>query len=101
VGLSSGVQVIAAGSARTCAIKQNGTVVCWGLGTILVQGMPKILVPTAIPGLSNAVAIAVGHDHACAATSTGVKCWGSNSHGELGDGTTTATNTPVEVIGLP
>jgi alpha-tubulin suppressor-like RCC1 family protein len=101
VGLSSGVQVIAAGSARTCAIKQNGTVVCWGLGTILVQGMPQILVPTAIPGLSNAVAIAVGHDHACAATSAGVKCWGSNSHGELGDGTTTATNTPVEVIGLP
>ena len=100
--LSSGVKAIAAGSARTCAIKQNGAVVCWGLQAVLVgPGEPALLVPTAIPGLSNAIAITVGSNHACAATSDGVKCWGSNSNGQLGDGTTTDTNTPVAVSGLP
>ncbi len=47
------------------------------------------------------VAIARGNDHVCAVRDTGrVICWGSNTHGQLGDGTTTQRLLPVAVVGL-
>jgi alpha-tubulin suppressor-like RCC1 family protein len=40
-------------------------------------------------------------DHACAVLAGGtIKCWGHNPYGELGDGTTTDSNVPVDVVGI-
>jgi alpha-tubulin suppressor-like RCC1 family protein len=41
-----------------------------------------------MPGITDAVAIGLGHDHACAvhATTGTVSCWGNNSDGQLGTG---------------
>jgi hypothetical protein len=54
-----------------------------------------------VSGLGEAVAIAVGTTGACAllADQT-VRCWGSNLVGGLGNGTRTASRTPVAVSGL-
>ena len=52
--------------------------------------------------LSTATSISAGEEHTCAVLSGGsVSCWGYGSYGQLGDGSTTSTqSTPVSVSGI-
>ena len=55
--------------------------------------------PVTTQGISNAIAVCAGYLHSCALVASGdVKCWGGNSNGQLGDGTTTQHTTPVSVL---
>jgi alpha-tubulin suppressor-like RCC1 family protein len=42
--------------------------------------------------------LAVGGHHTCVIKNGGIWCWGANSEGELGDGTTTPRSTPTEIL---
>ena len=91
-GLPSGVTSVSAGYNRTCAVAA-GSVSCWG-GAMDAAAAEKAG-PRAVPPLSGVTDVSVGAFHVCAATSQAVSCWGDNSGGQLGDGTTTATDVPV------
>lgn len=108
VGLSAGVKAISAGSDHSCALRVSGAVLCWGLndhGQLGDGTDTHRLTPVGVTGLSSGVkAISTGAYHSCALTDAGgVKCWGDNDFGQLGDGTGglgMRRLTPVGVVGL-
>ncbi|HWC10637.1 MAG TPA: Ig-like domain repeat protein [Acidimicrobiales bacterium] len=105
VGLSSGVTAITAGGRQTCALNTAGGVKCWGhnhAGQLGDGGGNNQRTPVDVAGLSRGgVEIDAGGRHTCARLSTGgLKCWGRNDFGQVGDGTATDRITPVDVFGL-
>jgi alpha-tubulin suppressor-like RCC1 family protein len=80
---------ITAGDEHTCAVRRDGTVLCWGLGTHGELGDGQRVsraTPGPVRGLGEVVQVAGGHNHTCALRRSGeVSCWGSNISGELGD----------------
>lgn len=100
------LSIAASGSEHhTCALTQAGKVQCWGRNSFGQLGSGDArdhAEPVRVTGLNEPIsAIFVGYRHSCALTHQGgVKCWGDNSFGKLGDGTQTHRPTPVDVVGL-
>ncbi|MEZ5100269.1 MAG: CARDB domain-containing protein [Thermoleophilia bacterium] len=92
---------IAAGGSQTCAILDDGALLCWGLGqngrlgygdevTIGDGETPASAGPVDVGAGRSAVAIAAGGVFTCALLDDGtVRCWGFAGFGSLGYGDTT------------
>jgi alpha-tubulin suppressor-like RCC1 family protein len=107
LGPGSGVVAIVTGNGFTLALKSDGTVLAWGNnadgrlgdGTTTQRNAPVQV--TGLGSGSGVVTIAAGFSHSVAVKADGtVLAWGNNASGQLGDGTTTQRNTPVQVSGL-
>jgi len=102
---AGGVSAITAGYRTTCALTTTGGVKCWGYneaGQLGDNSTTDRWTPVSVQGLVSGVsAIAAGGHHACALTTAGgVKCWGYNGRGQLGDNSNTNRWTAVSVQGL-
>ena len=97
----------------TCALLSNGTVDCWGyngvgqLGDASTTDSSTPVTVYAVGSTSSShlltgvSAITAGENYACALLATGgVDCWGYNANGQLGNNSTTGSNTPVAVYAV-
>ena len=86
---------IAAGSNHTCALRQSGSISCWGdnknwqlASGLIVEASD---VPTPVLGISNATVIAAGGERTCALQSTVIfrptviSCWGEKDPVQITD----------------
>jgi alpha-tubulin suppressor-like RCC1 family protein len=99
--LGTAVAQFAVGGTHSCAIKTDGTLWCWGYNDSGQLGDGTTVnktAPVQVTALGNTVAeVALGYSHTCARKTDGtIWCWGYNSLGELGDGTSTNRTTPVQ-----
>ncbi|MDF2257433.1 RCC1 domain-containing protein [Streptantibioticus ferralitis] len=105
VSLPSGTTAtaVSAGSAYSLSLTSAGSVLSWGWnyygqlgnGTTTDSTTP---VTVSLPSGTTATAISAGNYHGLAVTNSGsVLAWGYNTYGQLGNGTTTDSTTPVTV----
>ena len=91
-------------SEHSCAITSGSTVRCQsprphvgqvGIGPTLTKRV------VTVPGLRGVTSISASDFYTCAVPADGsVRCWGGNSYGTLGDGTTQTRFRPVAVRGI-
>lgn len=93
---------ISVGALHVCALLDDGTVKCWGRGTLGQLGQGTIenvgdapnemginLSPIDLGTGQTALQVSAGGTHTCAILDDGmVKCWGSGGRGQLGQGHT-------------
>jgi Ca2+-binding RTX toxin-like protein len=90
------VAEISSGAEFSCGRRASGQVFCWGrnnsgqlgIGTMdfLTHGTP-----VQVSGISDAVEIGSGWYHSCIKRATqGLRCWGRNDNGQIGNGSTVA-----------
>ncbi len=98
------ISQVAAGSSHVLALTSTGQVYAWGAGLDGQLGDGSTAVRTTptevdLPAGTVVTQVSAGGDHSMALTSTGeLYVWGDNSLGELGDGTTASSDTPVAVV---
>lgn len=95
---------ISAGLINICGVTTHGTLYCWGNSNNGERGDGTIsnfqATPVRVHRLDVVAQLAASGNHTCAVSGEeAAHCWGRNHQGQLGDGTTLARSTPVEVSG--
>ena len=109
----TGVEQVKAGLSHTCALKTNGTLLCWGKGgdgalgynvaadPLVNKTRPVVVTTTTVdtffPAPTFFEKISAGSHHTCSKASDGeVHCWGYGTSGQLGD-VRVSSDEPVKV----
>jgi alpha-tubulin suppressor-like RCC1 family protein len=98
-GLPGAASAIASGSTHACAIV-SGALWCWGvdangeLGDGVVTTSPQFgrATPVKAKGLGTVTGVAAGQGQTCVNMGGAINCWGDNSEGAVGTGSTTTTD---------
>ncbi len=94
--------VTAGGAGHGLALRNDGTVWAWGNNNFgqlgIAQNIGASPLPREVSGLSQSQSIGAGNQHSLAVMTGGSAwTWGQNNVGQLGDGTQTQRNSPVQV----
>ena len=114
VGNLTNVTDIATGDRVSCAVRTDHSIVCWGAGEYGALGSGQTtdgLLPAIVQDQAGgdwpdsgaaASSVVIGSKSVCALRTDGtVACWGAGGYGQIGNGTTTATNvSPMNVSTL-
>lgn len=107
--LGEGIRQVAVGGDESCALLANGAVYCWGrnnrgqVGNPAAGSSTSVAMQVVFPageGIGTPQELAVAESHVCTVTdATTVWCWGDNSAGQLGTGSTSPpfSVTPTQV----
>jgi alpha-tubulin suppressor-like RCC1 family protein len=99
-------RAISAGFYHTCGLTTTGVAYCWGDNSqeqLGVGATPQsVPAPTRVLGNVTFSSLSVGYGHNCGIATDGrLYCWGYNSEGQLGNGSTVSSSVPVRVAGQP
>jgi alpha-tubulin suppressor-like RCC1 family protein len=105
VRIADNFESVSAGMYHACGVRVGGAAYCWGideqgeLGNGVVGESSQV--PTPVSGeLTFKFVSAGGYAHTCGITTTGAAfCWGGNQYGQLGNGGTAKSPSPVPVSG--
>ncbi len=102
---TNGAIALSVGEEHACVIMPDHTVQCWGsnssgqCGTGSAEDTENYAAE--VQDIDSAVVLEVGGFHSCAVLDDAtVACWGNNSAGQIGDGSTDDQPVPVPVLGL-
>jgi alpha-tubulin suppressor-like RCC1 family protein len=108
VAVSGGLRFsrVSTGFEQTCGVTTGNRAYCWGydyygqLGDGGPTGGADHLTPVAVAGGLLFSGVVTGQGHSCGVTTASrAYCWGADNAGQLGDGSSTTTSTPVAVVG--
>lgn len=96
----TGVTQVAAGANHTCILKSDGSVHCFGASGPQIGNNSSGVTYQPLQVISSgATSVTAGGSHSCAVLTGGeVRCWGSGWNGQLGDGSTSTSHTPVRAL---
>jgi alpha-tubulin suppressor-like RCC1 family protein len=104
-GITTASTISNDGAESYCALLTSEAIDCWGyngFGQLGNGTTTNSSSPVAVSGMSSAISIVSDSENSYCAVlgSGGADCWGTNTSGELGDGTTTSSSIPVAVSGM-
>jgi alpha-tubulin suppressor-like RCC1 family protein len=104
-----GLVEVSFGANHGCGLDDDGGVTCWGfhengelgIGDTSIFGSTNSNLPVRIPNLTGVTDIEASERFTCAVLQNATAaCWGLNTSGQLGDGTTQGRLVPTTVQGL-